>query len=120
MTLCVNLSNNFIIAKLGILSGGASIFTIVHSPGLRITFSFGNNGNDLFKSENSTLVELNTPSNSNMFLIPSTKSTLPWISETKVYISNLCPAISTITRMMKSTVTYFHCLLEFSIYLMLI
>ena len=49
--LCVNLSNNFIIAKLEISSKkGASIFTIFHSPGLRMNFSFGNNGSDLFKN----------------------------------------------------------------------
>ena len=50
ITLCVSLSNSFIMAKLEILSKkGASIFTNFCSPGLRITFSFGNNGNDLFK-----------------------------------------------------------------------
>ena len=50
MTLCVNLSSNFIIAKLEISSEkGAYIFTIFYSPGLRITFSFGNNDSDLLK-----------------------------------------------------------------------
>ena len=37
-------------AKLEISSEkGASIFTNFCSPGLRITFSFANNGSDLFK-----------------------------------------------------------------------
>ena len=68
MTICVNLSNNFIIAKLEIMSKKVFLFlTNFHSPGLRITFSFGNNGSDLFKKWKQHSRELNMPSNSNMF-----------------------------------------------------
>ena len=75
--LCGNLSSDLIIAKLEISSeNGASTSTIFCSPGLRITFSFGNMGNDLFKKVKQHSHELNTPSNSNTFLIPKTKSTL--------------------------------------------
>ena len=64
-------------AKLEISSEkGASTFTILHSPGLRITFSFGNNGSKLFKKLNQHSRKLNIPSNLNMFLIPNTRSTL--------------------------------------------
>ena len=64
-------------AKLEISSvKGASIFTIFHSPGLRITFSFRNIGRDLFKKLKQHSCELNTPYSSNTFLIPSTRSTL--------------------------------------------
>ena len=65
---CVSLPNSLIMAKLEILSvKGVSTFTIFHSPGLRITFSFGNNGSDLFKKLKQHSRELNTPSNSNTF-----------------------------------------------------
>ena len=77
ITQCVSLSNNFIIAKLEISSvNGASTFTIFCSPGFRNTFSFGNMGNDLFKKLKQHSHELNTPSSSNTFLIPKTRSTL--------------------------------------------
>ena len=77
MMLCVSLSSNLIMATLEILSvNGASTFTFFSSPGLRITFSFGNMGNDLFRKLKQHSHELNMPSNSNTFLIPKTKSTL--------------------------------------------
>ena len=64
-------------AKLEISSAnGASTLTIICSPGLRITFSFGNMGNDLFKKLKQHSYEFNTPSSSNTFLIPKPKSTL--------------------------------------------
>ena len=46
-----------------------------------------------------------TPSNSNIFLLPKTKSTFSCISDTKVYTSNLCPYISTIIGIMNKTLT---------------
>ena len=56
------------IARLEISSEkGASTFTICHSPGLRITFSFGNNGSDLFKEGKQHSHKLNMPSSSNTF-----------------------------------------------------
>ena len=56
----VSLSNNLIMAKLEISSvKGASIFTIFHSPGLSITFSFGNIGSNLFKNLKQHSCELN-------------------------------------------------------------
>ena len=56
-------------AKLEISSEkGASTFTILHSPGLMITFSFRNNSNDLFKKLKQHSCKLNMPSNLNIFL----------------------------------------------------
>ena len=55
---------------------GASIFTNFHSPGLRMTFSFRNISRDLFKKLKQNSHELNMPSSSYTFLIPSTRSTL--------------------------------------------
>ena len=46
---------------------GASTFTIFHSPGLRITFSFRNNGSNLLKKLKQHSCELNMPSNWNTF-----------------------------------------------------
>ena len=46
-----------------------------------------------------------TPSNSNIFLIPKTESTFLCISDTKVYISKLCPCISTIIGIMNNKLT---------------
>ena len=64
-------------AKLEISSEkGDSTFTIFHSPGLMITFSFGNNGSNLFKKLKQHSHKLNMPSNLNIFLIPNTRSTL--------------------------------------------
>ena len=75
--LCVNLSSNLIMAKLEISSAnGAFTFAIFCSSGLRITYSFGNVSNDLFRKLKQHSCELNTPSGSNTFLIPKTKSTL--------------------------------------------
>ena len=49
---------------------------------------------DLFKKLKQQLHEFITPSNSNIFLIPRTKSTFSCISETNVYISNLSSCMS--------------------------
>ena len=75
--LCVSLYSNLIMAKLDISSvNGASTFTIFCSPGLRIIFSLGNMGKELFTKLKQQSHELNTPSSSNIFLIPKTKSML--------------------------------------------
>ena len=54
-------------------------------------------GKDLFKNLKQQSHEFLTPSDSNTFLIPNTRSMFSWLSDTNVYISNLCPWISTIT-----------------------
>ena len=46
-----------------------------------------------------------TPSNSKIFLIPRTKSTFSWISDTGVNISNLCPCISIIMDIINKMLT---------------
>ena len=53
-------------------------------------------GKDLFRKLKQQSHEYMTPSYSNIFLILTTRSTFLYISDTKVYISNLCPCISTI------------------------
>ena len=58
-----------------------------------------------YKKLKQHILELNIPSDSNMFLAPNTKSMFSWISDTNVYTLNLWPAISTITGIMKSTLT---------------
>ena len=68
---------------------GASTFIKFCSLGFNIIFSFGNIGTDLFKKLKQHSCELITPSYSNTFLIPKTRSTFSWISDTNVYISNL-------------------------------
>ena len=65
--------------------------------------SFGKISMDLFKKLKQQSHEFITPSNSNIFLIAKTKSTFSCISDTKVYISNLCPCISTIIGIMNNT-----------------
>ena len=64
--------------------------------------SLGKIGIDLFEKVKQQSHEFITPSNSNIFLIPKTKSTLSCISDTKEYISNLCPCMSTIIGIMKN------------------
>ena len=65
-------------------------------------YSHGKMGRDLFKKLKQQSHEFITSSNSNTFLIPNTRSTFSWISETRVYISNLCPCVSTITGIVNS------------------
>ena len=64
-------------------------------------------GNDPFKylKQQSLQVIQVIPSSSNKVLIPNTRSTFSWISDTNVYISNLCSCISTITGIMNRTLT---------------
>ena len=58
---------------------------------------------DLFKKLKQQSHEFITPSNSNMFLISKTKSMFSPISDTRVYISNLCPCISIIMDIINTT-----------------
>ena len=107
ITLWVNFSNSLTIAKPEISSkNGASTFINFCSFGFNIIFSFGNIRTNLFKKLKQHSHELITPSNSNTFLIPKTRSTFSWISDTNVYILNLWSCISIIIGIMKSTLTY--------------
>ena len=67
--------------------------------------SFGENGIDLLQKLKQQSHEFIMPSNSNMFLIPKTKSTFSWISDINVFILNLYPCISTIIDIMNKTLT---------------
>ena len=85
---------------------GAFIMTIFCDAGATSTSVIGKNGIDLLRKPKQDSLKSITPSSSNMFFIPMTKSTLSCISETKVKISNLCPCISIITGITNSTLTY--------------
>ena len=85
---------------------GASTMTIFCYAGATSTFVTGKNGIDLLRKLKQDSLEAITPSNSNMFFIPITRSTLSCISDTKVKISNLCPCISIITGIKNSTLMY--------------
>ena len=99
--LCVALSSTFIIANPDISSvNGTSTFISFCSFGFNTICSLWKIGKDLFKKLKKQSHEFMTPSNSNIFLIPKTKSTFSCISDTKVYILNLCPCISTIIGIM--------------------
>ena len=90
MVLCISLSSIFTIAKPETSSiNGASILTNFCFFGFKTKFSFGNRGIDLFKKLKQHSHEFITPSSSNTFLIPKTKSTFSCISDTTVYTSNL-------------------------------
>ena len=62
-------------------------------------------GKDLFKKLKQQSCEFITPSNSETILIPNTRSMHSWISDTNLYISNICPCISTINAIMNETLT---------------
>ena len=104
--LWVTPSNILTIANPNISSINESVtFINFCSLGFRITWSIEKIGNDLFKNlkQQSWIYhsfQLKT------FFIPKTKSTFLCISETNVYISNLCLCISIITGMMNSTLMY--------------
>ena len=80
------------IARLDILSVHGA-FTLINfcSFGFSTICSFGKMGRDLFKEFKQKSHEFITPSNSIMFLTPNIRSTFSWISDTNVYISDLCP-----------------------------
>ena len=71
--------------------------------GFNTMCSFGKIGMDLFKKLKQQSHEFITPSNSNIFLIPNTKSTFSCISHTKVYIMNICMCMSAIICIMNNT-----------------
>ena len=75
---------------------GACTFINLCSYGFNTILSFGKNGIDLFKKLKQQSHKIIMPSNSNISLIPKTMSTFSWISNTNIYISTLCPCISTI------------------------
>ena len=75
---------------------GDSTFINFCSLGFNTMHSFGVIGIDPFKKLKQQSDEFMTPSSSNIFLIPKTKYTFLCISDTNVYISNLCPCMSTI------------------------
>ena len=77
MVLCVVLSSILIIASPDISSiNGASTFISFCSFGFSNMCSFGKIGKDLFRKLKQQFCEFLTPFNSNMFLIPRTKSML--------------------------------------------
>ena len=103
---CSLVSNIFTLAQPEISStNGASIFINFLSFGFTSTYSFEKNGKDLFRNLNDESHMSITPSNSNTFFMPNTRSTLSCISDTSVNTSNLCPCISTITGITNSTAT---------------
>ena len=91
--MCV-LSSTLVITSPDIPSmNGASTFINFHSLGFSTTHSFGKIGRDLFKKLKQQSHNFMTPSNSKIFLMPRTKSTFSWLSDTKVYISNQIPLL---------------------------
>ena len=101
---CTFLSNILIMANPDTSSiNGTSAFVNLCSLGFNTRHSFGKNGINLFKKLKQQSHEFIMPSSSNIFLIPRTKSTFSWISDTNVYISNMYPCISTIIGIMNDT-----------------
>ena len=84
---CMFLSNILIMASSEISSmNGASTFINFCSLGFNTMHSFGKIGINLFKKLKQQSHEFIMPSNSNIFLIPKTKSTFSCITDTNVYI----------------------------------
>ena len=107
LVLYLFLSSTLIIANHEISSmNHASTFINLHSFGFNTIHSFGKMGMDLLKKSKQQSHEFMTPSNSNIFLIPKTKSTFSCISYTNTYISNMCPCMSTIIGIINKTLTY--------------
>ena len=85
IVLCVFLSSTLIMANPEISSmNGASTFINLCSFDFNTICSFEKMGMDLFKKLKQQSHEFITPSNSNIFLMPKTKSTFSGISNTKV------------------------------------
>ena len=105
IVLCVFLSSTLIIANPEISSmNGAFTFTNFCSFDFNTVCSFGKMGMDLFKKLKQQSYDFITPSN--IFLMPKMKATFSCISDTYVYILNLCPCMSTITGITNKTLTY--------------
>ena len=85
---------------------GDSTFINFCSLDFNTMHSFGVIGIDPFKKLKQQSDELMTPYSSNTFLIPKTKSTFSCLSHTNVYISNLCPCMSTIIGIINKTLIY--------------
>ena len=108
IVLCLVLSSTLIIASPDILSiNGASTFISFFSFGFNTIHSFEKIDKDMFRKLKKQSHEFMTPSNSNIFFIPRTRSTFSCISDTKVYIWNLCPCLSTIFGFMNKTLMNF-------------
>ena len=104
IVVCAFSSNTFIMANPDISSiNGASTFINLCSFGFITTCSFGKVDMDLFRKIKQQFHEFMTPSNSNIVLIPNTKSAFLCISDINIYISNLCPCMSTIIGIMNNT-----------------
>ena len=100
------LCGTLVIANPDILPvNGASTFISYCSFGFITIHSFGKTGKDLCRKLKQQSCEFMAPSNSNIFLILETMSTFLCISDTKVYISNLCPCMSTIIGILNKTLT---------------
>ena len=84
---------------------GASTFINFCSLGFNTMYSLGKMGRDLFKKLKQQFHEFIISSNLKIFLIPRTKSMFSWITDTKVYIQNLCPCISIIMGIINKTLT---------------
>ena len=107
IVLCMFLFNTLIATNPEISSiNGTSTFINLCSFHFNTIHSFGKNGMDLFKKLKQQYHEFMTPSNSNIFLIHKTKSTFSCISDTNMYISNLCPCMSTIIVIINKMLTY--------------
>ena len=104
--LCVVPSNILTIASpdISTINGAYSLINFC-TFGFHMVHSFGKMGKDLFKNLKQQSLVFMTPCSSNTFWIPNTRSTFSWISDTNVYISNLCPCISTITGIMNRALT---------------
>ena len=91
------LSSILIIASPDILSMNGA-FTLISfcSFGFSNMHSFGKIGKDLFRKLKQQFHEFITPSTSNIFLIPGTRSMFLWISDISMYISNLYLCMSII------------------------
>ena len=106
IVLCVFLSSTLNIAKPDISSmNGTSTFINLCSFGFNTMHYFGKIGINLLKRLKQQYHEFKTPSNSNIFLIPKTKSMFSCISDTKGCILDLCLCISTIIGIMNKTLT---------------
>ena len=104
------LSSTLIIANPEISSmNGASTFINLCSFGFNTIHSFGKIGMDLFMKLKQQSHKFITPSNLNIFYIPKPKSTFSCISDTNIYISNLCACVSTIIGIINKTLTYCPC-----------
>ena len=104
IVLCVVPSNILTITTPDISSiNGAFNLINFHSFGFNTVSSFGKKGKDLFKNLKQQSLIFMTPFHSNTFLIPNIRSTLSWIYDTNVYISNLWPYISAIKGIMNRT-----------------